>query len=126
MNWEFGEELQQGGTSEIRDFRNRSREILDGLVDVILSLNLVSSEVTQGLYSFCPEILLEGDDQHIVRLFGKLLTVLTRSGCMSEDEAKTSIEEFTTYVVDARVGHAASGRSAEEILGAVAHLRGRL
>ena len=78
LNWEFGEELQQGGTSEIRDFRNQSREFLDGLVDVILSLNWVSSEVTQGLYSFCPEILLEGDDQHIL-----LLTVLTRSDCMS-------------------------------------------
>ena len=76
LNWEFGEELQQGVTSEIHDFRNRSREFLDRLVDVILSLNLVSSEVMQGLYSFCPEILLEGDDQHIFCLFGKLLTVL--------------------------------------------------
>ena len=49
LNWEFGEELQQGVTSEIHDFRNQSREFLDRLVDVILSLNLVSSELMQGL-----------------------------------------------------------------------------
>ena len=111
-------------TSEIHDFRTRSREVLDRFVDVILSLNLVSSEVMQGLYSFCPEILLEGDDQHIFRLFSKLLTVLKRSGCVSENEAKTSIEEFTTYVVDARARHAASDRSAEKIPDNVAHLLG--
>ena len=124
LNWKFGEELQQGMTSEIRDFRNRSREFLDRLVDVILSLNLVTSEVMRGLYSFCPEILLEGDDQHIFQLFGKLLTVLKRSGCVSEDEAKTSMEEFTTYVVDARARHAASDRSAVRIPDVVAHLLG--
>ena len=88
LNWEFGEALQQDVTSATRDFRNRSRELLESLVDVILSLNLVSSEVMQGLLSFCPEILLEGDDQHIFRLFGELLTVLKRSGCVSEDEIK--------------------------------------
>ena len=124
LNCEFGKELHQGMTSEIRDFRNRSREFLDRLVDIILSLNLVTSEVMQGLYSFCPEILLEGDDQRIFRLFDKLLTVLKRSGYLSEDEAKTSMEEFTTYVVDARARHAASDRSAERIPDVVAHLLG--
>ena len=43
---------------------------------------------------------------------------------MSEDETKTSIEEFTTYVVDARARHAASGRSAEKVPDVVAHLLG--
>ena len=64
LSCEFGEELQQGGMSEVRDSRNRSREFLGRLVETILSLSLVSADVTQGLLSFCPEILLEGDDQY--------------------------------------------------------------
>ena len=43
---------------------------------------------------------------------------------MSEDEAKTSMEDFTIYVVDARARHAASNRSAEKIPDVVAHLLG--
>ena len=47
LTGEFGGELQRGATSEVEDFSKRVREFLDNLVDVILSLHLVSSNVMQ-------------------------------------------------------------------------------
>ena len=82
LTGDFGDELERGATSEVRDFKKRVRELLDHLVDIILSLYLVSSNVMQGLYSFCPEILFEGDDHHVFQLFRKLLSVLKKSGCV--------------------------------------------
>ena len=60
LTGESGDELERGATSEVRDFKKRVREFLDHLVDIILSLYPVSSNLMQGLYSFCPEILFEG------------------------------------------------------------------
>ena len=122
LTGEFGDELDRGATSEVRDFKKRVREFLDHLVDIILSLYLVSSNVMQGLYSFCPEILFEGDDHHVFQLFRKLLSVLKKSGCVKEDKSVASCEEFTSYVVDARKRHVLSGKSAEGIPDVVAHL----
>ena len=70
---DFGKELQRGATNEVGDFRTWFREFQDWLVDVILSLSLISSDVMQGEFSHC-----EGDDQYIFRLFNKLMVVLKR------------------------------------------------
>ena len=116
LSQDFGEELQRGKTGEMQEFRNRCREFMDRLVDVLLESNLVSSDFLQGAYSFCPELLLEGDDRYIFRLFSKLVRVLERSGALSSEEAKSGSEEFVTFVVDARRRHAESERSAESIV----------
>ena len=76
----------------------------------------------QGVYAFCPELLLEGDDRYIFRLFSKLLRVLERSGALSSEEAKSGSEEFVTFVVDARRRHDDSERSAESIADVVSYL----
>ena len=115
LSHDFGEELQRGKTGEMQEFRNRCREFMDRLVDVLLESNLVSSDFLQGAYSFCPELLLEGDDRYIFRLFSKLVRVLERSGALSSEEAKSGSEEFVTFVVDARRRHADAERSAESI-----------
>ena len=114
-NYEFGAELHRSNTSEAREFRNRCREFVDRLVDVILEQQVVSSDFFQGLYCFCPELLLEGDDRHIFQLFSRLVRVLERCGCLSSSDAQSSREEFTTFVVDARTRHQESERSAEQI-----------
>ena len=61
-------------------------------MDVILECNVVASDFLQGVYSFCPELLLEGDDRYIFRLFGKLLQDLERSGALSHNDARTGTE----------------------------------
>ena len=123
-SYEFGTELHRANTGELREFRNRCREFVDHLVDVILAQQVVSSDFFQGLYCFCPELLLEGDDRHVFQLFSRLLRVLERCGVIQSGVARTSLEEFTTFVVDARARHRDSGRSAEEISDIVSHLLG--
>ena len=122
LNYEFGEELQRGTTGELQEFRNRCREFMDRLVDVILECYVVASDFLQGVYSFCPELLLEGDDRYIFRLFGKLVQVLERSGALSHDDARTGTEEFVTFVVDVLSRHMDSGNGAESIADVVRDL----
>ena len=74
------------------------------LVDVILSQQVVSSDFLQGLYCFCPELLLEGDDRHIFQLFFRLVRVLERCGCLSSSDALTSREEFATLRLSSVLG----------------------
>ena len=62
---------------------------MDRSVDVLLESNVVSSDFLQGVYSFYPELLLEGDDRYIFRLFSKIVRVLERSGALSSEEAKS-------------------------------------
>ena len=115
LNHDFGQELQRGETGEMREFPNRCRELMDRLVDVLVESNLVSSDFLQGVYTFCPELVLEGDDRYILRLFGKLVRFLERRGALSSGEANTGAEEFVTFVVDPRLRHADAGNSAENI-----------
>ena len=122
LSHDFGEELQRGKTGEMQEFRNRCGEFMDRLVDVLLESSLVSSDFLQGVYAFCPELLLECDDRYIFRLFSKLLRVLERSGALSSEEAKSGSEEFVTFVVDARRRHADSESIAEKIADVVSYL----
>ena len=80
----------------------------------------------QGLFSFCSDTLLEGDDFRglvqvvqvvpvIFKWFRKLLSVLKKSGCLSEDESVASCEELTTCAVDARARPSISEKNAEDI-----------
>ena len=115
LNHSFSEELQRGKTGEMQEFRNRCREFMDRLVGVLVETNLLSSEFLQGVYACCPELLLEGDDCYIFRLFGKLVRVLERSGALSSEEAKSGTEEFVTFIVDARRRNADCESNAEGI-----------
>ena len=58
-NHDFGKTLKNAKRSEARAFRGHCREFVDQLVDGILSSQAASSVLMQGLYSFCPELLLE-------------------------------------------------------------------
>ena len=53
VKYQFPAELRSLITSDAVEFR--CREIIDHLVDFILSLHLVSADFYQGVYSFCPE-----------------------------------------------------------------------
>ena len=115
MNHEIGDELHRSNTSGACEFRNRLREFLDRLVDVVLGQQVVSSDFLQGLFCFCPELLLEGDDRHVFQLFSRLVRVLERSGCLSNGNARASLDKFTTFVVDAGTRHRGSDKRAEQV-----------
>ena len=85
VNNPFGVELKRSNTSEKYDFRNRCRKFVDRLVNIILSLHVLSVDFYQGVYAFCPMLLLEGDNQDNFGLFSKLLRVLKKSDLLSGD-----------------------------------------
>ena len=58
--------------------------------------------------------MLEGDDRRVFMLFAMLVRVLKKSSVQSRDDSKSSIEELSPIVVDVRVRHSISGRSAGE------------
>ena len=97
---------------------------MDRLVDVPLESNLLSSDFLQGVCAFCPELLLEGGDRYIFRLFGKLVRFLERSGALSSGEANAGAEEFLTFVVDARLRHADAANSAENVVDVTSYFLG--
>ena len=121
-NFEFGEVLRQRNTSEVKDFRTRCRRFIDRLVDVILSKLLVSSDFLQGVYCFCPELLLGGDDHCVFTLFSRLMRVLEESGAVSSAESRSAVEEFATFVVDVRARHLSSGQQSEDIADVISYL----
>ena len=76
MDSEFGRGLSAIKTGDVQDFRVKCRECIDRVVSLIVSSTAVTSGISRGLYSFCPEIMLEGDDLHIFELFGSLCDLL--------------------------------------------------
>ena len=115
-NHSFGSTLHGRNDGSGRTFREQCRKFMDRLVDAILGQQPVTGEFSQGLYAFCPELLLEGDDHHMLSLFSKLVRVLESSGCLSSSESRTAVEEYSTFVVDARRRHEDCGASAESVV----------
>ena len=118
--YQFGAELCRSNTSEVQTFRNRCRDFVNHLVDVILKLHLVAADLYQGIYSFCPEFFSERNDNSVVCSI--YLQNSSKGGFLSADDGKSCREEFTSFVVGIRARHADSGRSAEEIPDVVAYL----
>ena len=58
--------LAAGKTSEIGELRVKCRAFLDHLLAVLLRNVTVTSRLSQRLYNFCPEIMLEGDDSTVL------------------------------------------------------------
>ena len=121
-NHTFGDKLMHANTGEVCDVRNRCRDFMNHFVDAILSLHLVTGSFYQSIYCFCPEILLEGDDWNTFGLFGKTVRVLEKVGCLSRDAVTASLDEFTAFVVEARLRHRESGWVASAINDVVAYL----
>ena len=72
MDCDFGRDLAATKTGEMREFRVKCRECIDRFVFLILDNVTVTSGISRGMYSFCPKIVLEGDEQHVFELFNSL------------------------------------------------------
>ena len=121
-NCDFGRLLSAGKTSGVLEFRVHCKEFLDRLVFVILKNPAVSSRVARGFSFFCPEIMLEGDDRAVFRLFADLIGVLESCGLLAADETKAGIEQFNNYIVEKRRQHYRSNITASEISDVVQYL----
>ena len=108
-NHSFREELLQAKMSGSKDFRLDCRKFLDQLVEKVHKTVYYSSPVAQGLYSFFPELLFQGDDVVVFDLFTKLVNSLARCSTLSADEVATSKAEFLSFVVEVRRHHTDSG-----------------
>ena len=88
---------------------------MDRLVSIVLKSPSASSRVSQGVYSFCPELLLEGDGQLVFQLFPDLCRILESCGVLSSDDSKGAVEEVSSYVVEKRNQHERTMGVASEI-----------
>ena len=121
MNYEFGKQLSEGKTSEFITFRLQCREFCDRLIGTLLKTTSATSTISNGLYSFCPELILEGDDSTAFALFAGLCKGLETCGLVMPDESKAAVEEYTSYKVERRRSHSSSGQSASNITDVVRH-----
>ena len=64
-----------------------------------------NSGISRGLYCFCPEIMLEGDDQHVFELFDSLCELFGSCNVLSADDLKAAAVEYKSYVVEKRRHH---------------------
>ena len=114
-NYEFGKMLAAGKTSEFVTFRQRCREFIDRVVVLLLKTSAATSVVSKGLYSFCPAMMLEGDNAIAFTLFAGLCGILVDCGALLSDEAKAAQEEYTSFVVEQRRLHSDSDRTSATI-----------
>ena len=114
-SYDFGTVLRRHKSGEGRIFRDQCLKFVDRFVCVFLGQHPVTGDFSQGIYSFCPELLLEGDDHHMSGLFRELIRELERCGVVSSLESKSAVEEYASFVVDARARHAGSNSCAEAI-----------
>ena len=85
MDCDFGRDLAATKTGEMRVFRVKCRECIDRFVFLILDNVTVTSGISRGLYRFCPEMMLEGDDQHVFELFNSLCELFSTYNVWSSD-----------------------------------------
>ena len=71
---EYGKSVLSSKSSEMPKFRGRCREFIDRLAFLLVDSAGTQSVVSKGRCSFCPELMLEGDDK--VRLICSLSCVM--------------------------------------------------
>ena len=111
----FRRELAAIKTSVMREFRVKCREWLDRFVFLVLEHMIVISGNSQRLYSFFPESMLEGDDQHVFELFDSLCELFGTCNVLSSDDLKAAAVEYKSYVVEKRRHHKNSTYGASEV-----------
>ena len=120
-NDDFGRTLTKkvGGLPE---FRMRCPQFIDRLVVLIVGSITVTSGVSRCFYSFCPEILFEGDNRGVFALFADLCRLLETCGLITAEESSRSLDEFGSYVIKKRGQHRSSEQSANSIVDVIEYL----
>ena len=119
---DLGEQLSAGKTKEYVAFRLHCRQFVDRLISILLESTYARSFIAKGMCSFCPELMLEGDDVAVFSLFADLCRILVSCGSLSVDESSAALEEHTSFIVEKRGYHSSSGQSAGDIVDVVPYL----
>ena len=119
---DLGEQLSAGKTKEYVAFRLHCRQFVDRLIIISLESTYARSVIAKGMCSFCPELMLEGDDVAVFSLFADLCRILVSCGSLSVDESSAALEEHTSFIVEKRGYHSSSGQSAGDIVDVVPYL----
>ena len=112
---ECGKSLLSSKASEITKFRGRCREFIDRLAFLLVESASTRFVVSKGLCSFCPELMLEGDDKCAFDLFSELCDDLMRCGALSREQCNAAVDEYSAYVIEKRRQHSRLERSASSI-----------
>ena len=121
-NHDLGQQLSAGKTKEYVAFRLHCRQFVDRLIIILLESTYARSIIAKGMCSFCPELMLEGDDVAVFSLFADLCRILVSCGSLSVDESSAALEEHTSFIVEKRGYHSSSGQSAGDIVNVVPYL----
>ena len=119
---DLGEQLSAGKTKEYVAFRLHCRQFVDRLIIILLESTYARSVIAKGMCSFCPELMLEGDDVAVFSLFADLCRILVSCGSLSVDESSAALEEHASFIVEKRGYHSSSGQSAGDIVDVVPYL----
>ena len=123
-HYDLGKQLSEGKTSEFITFRLQCREFIYCLIVTSLKTTSATSAISRGINSFCPELMLDGDDSTAFALFAGLCEVLETCGVLALDESKAALQKYTSYIVERRRSHANSRQSANDISDVMQHLLG--
>ena len=102
---DFGRSLLSVKTIEMTKFRTRCREFIDRVAVPVVESASAKSVVSKGLYSFCPELTLEGDDNAAFELFSQQCRVLEKCKTVASDEVKAALDEYKSYGIEKRRQH---------------------
>ena len=119
---DLGEQLSAGKTKEYVAFRLHCRQFVDRLIIILLESTYARSVIAKGMCSFCPELMLEGNDVAVFSLFADLCRILVSCGSLSVDESSAALEEHASFIVEKRGYHSSSGQSAGYIVNVVPYL----
>ena len=118
----LGEQLSAGKTKKYVAFRLHCRQFVDRLIIILLESTYARSVIAKRMCSFCPELMLEGDDVAVFSLFADLCRILVSCGSLSVDESSAALEEHTSFIVEKRGYHSSLGQSAGDIVDVVPYL----
>ena len=121
-NHDLAKQLSAGKTKEYESFRLHCRQFIDRLIIILLESTYARSIFAKGMCSFCPELMLEGDDEAVFTLFADLCRVLVACGVLIADESSASLEQHTSFIAEKRGYHSSSGQSAGDISDVVPYL----
>ena len=98
-----------------KEFKKNCWEFFDHFVSCILSSVSARSPIGRGLSSFCPEILIGGDEHSATSLFVELVNALGRLKWLKSTEKEASKSEFQSFVREQRELEYGSGVRRPEI-----------
>ena len=108
--------LNKIGSSYLkRKFQRDVRRFLEEFTTSVLSTVAARSKIGQGLSSFCPAIIIGGDDHAPLHLLGLLLDGLLDHGWVKGSEIEACRSEYQSFVQEQRQLERSSTRSRPDI-----------